>query len=301
MKKKHEAKTVTTPKDTLNQKPAGDKPTEKALAPYFKDVDIVAVVLNTGKGLFTRFHSDGSPTTAKMKGKMFFPHRDCPNEITTGLVHVTSVKESTDYGFFMGEMVKSDVPAVDHVLSHIRRRLKYASQDDLSSKLEYIGNANGSFIRYHYGDKVEDLAGYNGQLFSMPGNTLSTDNDTVVATVSVPDFVVSNTGHAASFDDLIKKFHTLPLRALVGRKADLHESDPAELQDAVKYGMVFLRYINTVGSTVAFLDNVQILKGLLYNDADKMSAIIKVFNDINEKATATIQSKKLSLEALQNL
>lgn len=264
--------------------------------PFLKPMEFpIPVTLYQGdKGLFCRLTPHPERDGTRSRGKIFFPDRNCTEELRPGPILVTEVKEFENYGFFKGKMRKFSMPSDEDLDTYIERRFE---NEEISGEFRFVSGAYGDYV-VTSADTIIARDENGNTVYNFTYETLGREG-TVTKTVSYVDFICEGY-HDCTFDELLQKFEKFAFEdAFDVWSCDKFISEI--LDDAFADGFILPKTLE--GIFFVSVNSKTLIKALMNYSREEMKEIIETVNSINQKANEAIKSKikngKISLERLK--
>lgn len=236
------------------------------------------VLLEEGnRGLLCRMNLHPEETGMKSGWKLYFPDRDCKEELCAGPAIITEVKEKSTYGFFKARMVQYEAPSDEEVSQYIIKHNMY------DRDVRFCSNKFGNFVLL---DELR-LVKKDGEVSICNIRPDVYDNNVIVSKVIKSCDLVSQGYQGCSVDELIAKFGQFMFDGYGSKRSTRFIS--ILFDEAISSGFINLRTIHNV-------EFVEVNREALeYNlnqySPEEMSEIAAVCADLNEKANQAIKSK----------
>lgn len=266
--------------------------------PYLKPVKLptTARLVLGDRGLYTRLNLHPEIDGQDARGKVYFPDRSCADDLTSGEVIITEVRDKGSYGFFKGHNVKYEWPTDDQLDAYIHDHDNMWSGVLVYIKTAHFGNIIITGNRHPYGwSKGYYIQGgigvRDGELVSVGESYMLFEQDKVCETkkVEVSDFICKRY-HDCSFGELLKKFVEVPQAEKMVRWGHHHDKFISELMDEASDSAVVCPMASEQGVFFYDIRPDGIPSALSCFSKEEMDEIIKTVNQVNMAATEQIRS-----------
>lgn len=264
--------------------------------PYLKPVKLptTAHLVPGDRGLYTHLNLHPEIDGQDARGKVYFPDRSCADDLTSGEVIITEVRDKGSYGFFKGHNVKYEWPTDDQLDAYIHDRDNMWSGVLIYIETAHFGNIIMTGDRFRYGSEGYFSQGgigvRDGELVSIGDFCMFVEQDKVRETkrVEVPDFICKRY-HDCSFGELLKKFVEVPQAGKMVRWGHDHDKFISELMDEASDSAVVRPMASEQGVFFYDIRPDGIASALSCFSKEEMGEIIKTVNQVNMAATEQIR------------